>query len=97
MNDLYLTQKTTEQRKELEAKRPNHIDSLATSCNHLEKPLVDFPEFIEHEELGLMILDRIDTNNSKKCPNKHNSDIAVYKVFNGARGYDDIVTLNARR
>ena len=97
MQDLYQTLKTTEQRKELEAKKPFHIDNLATSCNHLEKPLVEFPEFIEHEELGLMILDRIEVNNSKKCPRKHNSDIAVYKVFNGARGYDDLVTLNSRR
>ena len=97
MNDLYQTIKTTEQRKELEAKRPNHIDSLATSCDHLEKPLMEFPEFIEHEELGLMILDRIDVNNSKRCPKKHNSDIGVYKVYNGAKGYDNIVSLNSRR
>ena len=97
MNDLFQTIKTEEQRKVLEAKKPFHIDNLATTCDLLEKPADDFAEFKEHHELGLMVLDYIIENKSTKCPNKHNGNTAVYKQFKGAKGYDDIVSLNTPR
>ena len=97
METLFNTETRDEQQKELNAKQPFHSDNLATSCTHLEKPIDNFDEYKEHPELGLMVLDYIIENNSKRCPKKHNGNIAVYKQFKGAKGYDDIVTLNTPR
>ncbi len=97
METLFNTETREEQQKTLNAKKPFHIDNLATSCELIEKPVDDFEEFIEHHELGLMVLDYIIENKSTKCPNKHSGNIAVYKQFKGAKGYDDIVSLNTPR
>ena len=64
---------------------------------HLEKPADNFEEYKEHPELGLMVLDYIIENNSKRCPKIHNGNTAVYKQYKGAKGYDDLVSLNTPR
>ena len=97
METLFNTETREEQQKKLNAKKPFHIDNLATSCNHLEKPIDNFEEYKEHPEFGLMVLDYIIENNSKRCPKKHNGNTAVYKQYKGAKGYDDLVSLNTPR
>ena len=44
-----------------------------------------------------MVLDYIIENNSKRCPKIHNGNTAVYKQYKGAKGYDDLVSLNTPR
>jgi len=79
-----------EQEAQLRQRQPFHVDTLASTCDHLEKPSIDnYPIFKEDIELGLMELVEIVENKSKACSRKHNSDTAIYRQFKGALGYDD--------
>ena len=90
--------KKAEQEKLLKAKTPFHVDILASTCDHLEKPSIDnYPIFKEDKELGLMELVEIVENKSTACPRKHNSDTAIYRQFKGAVGYDNLNGLNEPR
>jgi len=82
---LEVTEKTIEQRKDAERKLANHYN--AGNCEVMEKPQNNFSEVIEKEGY-IFTLENIIPNNSKACSKKHNSDIAVYKLFTGALGYD---------
>ena len=82
---LEVTEKTLKQRKEADRKSANHYN--AGNCEVMEKPLDNFSGVIEKEGY-IFTLENIIPNNSKACSKKHNSDIAVYKLFTGALGYD---------
>ena len=53
----------------------------------MDKPLDNFDRFIEKDNF-LFELVTVVPNNSKKCAKKHNGNIAIYQLFNGAIGYD---------
>jgi len=82
---LEVTETTIKQRKEAERKLANHYN--AGNCEVMEKPQNNFSEVIEKEGY-IFTLENIIENNSKACSKKHNSNIAVYKLFTGALGYD---------
>ena len=82
---LEVTETTLKQRKEAERKLANHYN--AGNCEAMEKPQANFSEVIEKEGY-IFTLENIIPNTAKSCSKKHNSDIAVYKLFTGALGYD---------
>jgi len=85
MNANLITENVEQQKKEQLKKLANHFNY--STCDELEKPLPEFEQFIIRDGFVFQ-LDTIIENNSKTCPKKHNSDTAVYKLFNGAIGYD---------
>lgn len=85
MNENLITENVEQQKKEQLKKLANHFNY--STCDELEKPLFNPEQFIVKNGIYFQ-LDTIIENNSKACSKKHNSDIAVYKVFNGAIGYD---------
>ena len=88
MNNLYTTNTVEKQRKEMDRKLANHYN--ASNCDEMEKQSIDCPEYYENSEGVIMELVEVIENTSKSCPKKHNSDIAVYKIFEGALGYDNL-------
>lgn len=88
MNNLYTTDTVEKQRKEMDRKLANHYN--ASNCDEMEKPLVEYPKYYENSEGVIMELVEVIENTSKSCPKKHNSDTAVYKIFEGALGYDNL-------
>lgn len=88
MNNLYATDTVDKQRKEMDRKLANHYN--ASNCDLMERPLVEYPEYYENSEGVIMELVEVIKNTSKSCPKKHNSDTAVYKLFKGALGYDNL-------
>lgn len=82
---LEVTETTEKQIKDAEKKLANHFN--AGNCEEMEKPQANFSEVIEKENY-IFILENVIENNYKSCSKKHNSDIAVYKLFTGALGYD---------
>ena len=88
MNNLYSTDTVEKQRKEMDRKLANHYNS--SNCDEMEKQSIDCPEYYENSEGVIMELVEVIKNTSKSCPKKHNSDTAVYKIFKGALGYDNL-------
>ena len=88
MNNLYSTDTVEKQRKEMDRKLANHYNS--SNCDEMEKQSIDCPEYYENSEGVIMELVEVNENTSKSCPKKHNSDTAVYKIFEGALGYDNL-------
>lgn len=82
---LEVTEKTLEQKKEAEKKLANHYN--AGNCEAMDKPQANFNQVIEKEGY-IFTLENVIENKSKACSKKHNSDIAIYKLFTGALGYD---------
>ena len=82
---LEVTEKTEVQRKEQLKKLSNHFNY--TNCDLMDKPLDNFSEVIEKEG-NIFTLENIIPNTSKSCSKKHNGNVAVYKLFTGALGYD---------
>jgi len=88
MNNLYSTDTVVKQKKEMDRKNANHFN--ASNCDLMEKPIVEYPEYYENSDGVIMELVEVIKNTSKSCPKKHDSDTAVYKVFEGALGYDNL-------
>ena len=88
MNNLYSTDTVVKQKKEMDRKNANHFN--ASNCDLMEKPIIEYPEYYENSDGVIMELVEVIKNTSKSCPKKHDSDTAVYKVFEGALGYDNL-------
>ena len=88
MNNLYNTETVEKQRKEMDRKLANHYNT--SNCDEMEKPSSDYPEYYENSEGVIMELVEVIENTSKSCPKKHNGDTAIYKIFEGALGYDNL-------
>lgn len=56
-------------------------------CDNLEAGHFEPAEFVEREGF-IFQLDRVEKNTASKCPNRHNSNIAIYKLVEGALYYD---------
>ena len=57
------------------------------SCEELDRPQSNFDEIIVRDNLIFELVEIIP-NKSKSCKNRHNGATGVYKIFNGALGYD---------
>ena len=77
--------KTEIEIKAYKEKLPNHFN--VGNCDLMDKPLDNFDRFIEKDNF-LFELVTVVPNNSKKCAKKHNGNIAIYHLVNGAIGYD---------
>lgn len=84
--EIFLTEELDKARKTQLRKLANHFNY--SNCEVMDKPLDNFDEFIEKEN-ALFQLETVIKNKAKKCSNNHNGDIAVYKLFKGAIGYDN--------
>lgn len=83
---IFNTESVEAQKKDKLRKLANHFN--AGNCDLMDRPLDNFDTFITKEGL-IYQLETVIPNKSKKCPNKHNGDTAIYKIFKGAIGYDN--------
>ena len=86
MNNLEMTIKTEEQKKAQAKKLANHYN--ASNCELMDRPIEVHELYKEDAEGVIWELVEVIPNNSKSCPKVHNSATAVYRVFEGALGYD---------
>lgn len=86
MNNLYTTETVEKQRIEMDRKNANHFN--ASNCDEMDRPLAIYDLYKTDADGIVWELIEVIKNTSKKCPTKHNSDVAVYQIFKGAIGYD---------
>ena len=84
MNEV--TTKTIDQARTQAKKLANHYN--ASNCDLMDRPVEVHELYKEDSEGVIWELVEIIPNTSKTCPKVHNSATAVYRIFNGALGYD---------
>jgi len=86
MNNLEMTTKTEDQIKDAKRKLANHYNT--SNCELMDRPIEVHELYKEDAEGVIWELVEIIPNNYRSCPKVHNSATAVYRVFEGALGYD---------